>query len=246
LAPLPPRDLPDPTLEAADRALEARERAQPKRQYLGMSAIGHPCSRKLWYDFHTDAREQFTAETLKRFADGHHGEDVQADRLRLVPGITLLTVDPETGRQFGFSDIDGKFRGHMDGVIHGLLQAPTVWQIWEHKQVGEKKQASLVKLKAELGEKNALKAWDETYYAQAVCYLHYAQLDRHYLTCSTPGGRSTVSVRTNADPEHAALLIDKARRIITARAPLARVSNDPSWYQCRWCTHHAGCHGVAS
>jgi CRISPR/Cas system-associated exonuclease Cas4 (RecB family) len=84
------------------------------------------------------------------------------------------------------------------------------------------------------------------YYAQAVCYLHYAQLDRHYLTCSTPGGRKTISVRTNADPEHALAMIDKAKRIIEARAPLAKLSSDPSWWQCRFCGHRAMCHGVAA
>jgi hypothetical protein len=245
LAPLPPRDLPDPTLEAADRALEARERAQPKRQYLGMSAIGHPCSRKLWYDYHGVVGSPHPADTLKKFADGHASEDVIINRLRLVPGITLLSVDPDTGRQYGFSDFDGKFRGHMDGVIHGLLQAPATWHVFEAKATAEKNFEKLKRIAAEVGEKNALQVWNETYWAQAQLYMGYADLERHYLVACTPGARDWTSVRTDFDAAAFAALKDKAQRILTARAPLARISNDPAWYQCRWCDHHVGCHGVA-
>ena len=232
----------DPTLEAMDRCIEERARQEPRRNYLGMSAIGHPCERKLYYDYRSTVRKAHDAATLKRFEDGHRGEALMADRLRLVHGITLLTVDPETGKQFGFQDHDGEFRGHMDGAIHGLLQASAAWHCWEHKCVKEEKQAKLVKLKAEKGEKNALAEWDEIYYAQAMLYLHYSGMDRHYLTVSTPGERSTVSCRTDANPEVALKLIEKAKRIIDAPFPLARISNDPSWWQCRWCDHIDTCH----
>lgn len=233
----------DPTLEAADRALEAKENGRPPRSYLGMSGIGHPCARKVWFDWRWVSTARHNAETLKRFADGHHGEDVQAARLRMVRGVTLLTIDPATGRQFGHTDHNSHFRGHMDGAILGLLQAPKTWHVWEHKQVGEKKQASLIKLKAERGEKNALSAWDTTYYSQACLYMHYSGMTRHYLTCSTPGGRSTVSVRTDADETTALKLIAKAERIIASKNPPERISQDPSWYECRWCDHNEVCFG---
>lgn len=242
MAQLPP--LLDPTLEAADRALEEHEARRPRRKYLGMSAIGDACSRKLWYGFHgaSGGARRHDAATLKRFADGHASEAIMADRLRLVPGIELHTLDPN-GNQWGFSDHDGRFRGHMDGAIRGLIQAPKTWHVWEHKCVGEKKQAELTKLKADKGEKAALKAWNPVYYAQGVLYMHYSGMERHYLTVSSPGTRTTISCRTEADPIHAAELINKAERIINARAPLAKVSEDPAWFQCRMCEYAAACHG---
>src|SRR6516165_4637020 len=87
----------DPTLAAVDRAIEERAAQQPSRPYLGMSAIGHPCARALWYSFRWVASKQWSAEVLKRFDDGDRGEEVMAARLRLVSGITLLTIDPQTG-----------------------------------------------------------------------------------------------------------------------------------------------------
>ena len=63
----------DPTLEAADLALVKASELEPPRPYLGMSSIGESCSKKLWYRFRHAAREEFDADTLKRFADGHAG-----------------------------------------------------------------------------------------------------------------------------------------------------------------------------
>lgn len=233
----------DPTLEAVDRALEAREAAQEERPYLGMSSIGRECERALWYAFRWAWREAFDAQTLRRFEDGHRGEDLMASRLRLVEGIALQTVDPTTGRQLGHSDHGGHFRGHMDGRIQGLLQAPRTPHVWEHKCVGEKKFAALQKAVAEHGEKQALAAWDPVYFAQAQLYMHYSGLHRHYLTCSSAGERDTIGVRTLYDPTAAARLVARAERIVRAQEPPPRVSEKPEFYLCRWCAYSDICHG---
>lgn len=241
MAALPPMDQ-DPTLLAVDAAISARGNAEPPRPYLGMSELGRPCERALWYSFHWCTPARFDAAVLKRFEDGHRGEELQAERLRLVMGVELHTLDPRTGNQFGFADLGGHLRGHMDGAIHGLLQAPATWHVWEHKQTDEKKQASLVKAKIAQGEKAALASWDAIYYAQAILYMDYAGMSRHYLTCATPGGRHTVSVRTDANSSVARTLRDKARRVITSPVPPARLSERPDWYQCQWCPHRDLCH----
>ncbi len=233
----------DPTLEAADKALEDAESSRPPREYLGMSGIAHPCLRKPWFDWRWLSNVRHNATTLKRFEDGNLGEDIQAKRLRRVSGLTLITEDPETGRQIGYNDINGHFKGHFDGAVLGLLQANGTWHVWEHKQVGDKKQASLAKLKSEHGEKAALQKWDEIYYGQAVLYMHYSGMTRHYLTCSTPGGRSTISVRTEADPTTAMRLIGRAANIINSTNPPNKISNNADWFQCRMCDHARNCQG---
>lgn len=245
MAPIPQPAI-DPTLDAIDAAMESRENGKPPRSYLGMSGVGHSCERKLWMDWRWVSQAKFNAATLKRFADGHHGEDVQAERIRMVHGVTLLTIDPDTGRQWGASDLNGHFKGHMDGAVLGLLQAPKTWHVWEHKQVDEKKQTKLIKLKVEKGEKHALEAWDAIYYAQAILYMHYSGMDRHYLTCSTPGGRGTISVRTESNTEAAMRLLAKAERIVGASNPPARISEDATWFECRFCDHRDACHGDAT
>jgi hypothetical protein len=244
MALLPPRAIQDPTLAAVDKAMEEREARMPRRTYLGMSAIGGECSRKLWYSYHQPEPERFNAATLRRFADGHRSEDLMADRLRLVDGITFLTLDPESGRQFEVTDLDGRFKGHMDGVIKGILQAPHSWHVWEGKCVNEKKFAKFQSLKQKRGEKETLKEWDPVYYAQAQCYMGYAEMSRHYLTVCTPGGRDWDSCRTEFNKADFEAIKDKAKRILEARVPLAKISNDPNWHVCKWCHYSEKCHGT--
>jgi CRISPR/Cas system-associated exonuclease Cas4 (RecB family) len=228
----------DPTLAAVDTELELRQDTRP-RPYLGASILGDPCPRKLWYQFRWAPRKAFDAATLKRFEDGHRGEDLQAERLRLVEGIELWTEDA-AGQQFGFRD--GHLRGHADGFIRGLRQAPKTVHVWEHKQVGEKKLRALEKAKAEHGEKGALAQWDDLYYAQAQVYMHYFDLTRHYLTCSSPGGRETVSCRTEYDRAHAEAFIQRAKAVTLSREAPERISNDPSFWRCKWCDYAETCH----
>lgn len=244
MAPLPPPK--DPTLEAADRELEARARREPRRDYLGMSAIGHACERKLWYDVHDPLAETFSAATLKRFEDGHRTEDLIAFRLRMVPGLQLWTVDPESGDQFECTDFDGRFKGHVDGVILGLHQAPQTPHVWEAKAVGEKKFAEFKKLKATHGEKGVLQAWDSVYWHQAQAYMGYFDLTRHYITVCTPGGRDWDSARTEFDLTAFLKIKDRARRVLEAKVPLAKVGTNANWWQCKWCHYTERCHGSAA
>lgn len=234
----------DPTLEAADRELEARENRRPGRRYLGMSAIGDECARKLWFRFHDPIPETHDAATHKRFLDGHTSEDVVIKRLRMAPGITLLDRDPETGRQWSVSDFEGQFRGNLDGLILGLVQNPTTWHVFEVKASADKGFQKLAKAKAEKSEEDALKAWNPTYYAQAMAYCGYMGLDKHYLVCCTPGVREWQSVTTPFDPEAFEAIRDKAHRVLTAKVPLAKISASPEFFACKWCIYRERCHGT--
>lgn len=232
----------DPTLTEMENAMVAEAAKEPPRPYLGMSSIGEPCARKLWYRLRWFASEQFDAATLARFADGHYSEDCFAARLRLVEAITLIT-HTESGQQIGYSDIGGHFRGHMDGEITGLLQAPKTPHVWEHKCVNQAKFNKLQRLIESEGEKSALSKWDEVYYAQAVLYMHYGKYKRHYLTVNTAGSRDWTSCRTEENPAYAKELIAKAEQIINANQPPPKISNDPAFYQCGWCPFREICHG---
>lgn len=242
MAKLPNPDERDPTLEAADREIEAVSLAEKPRAYLGMSAIGDACSRKLWYRFRWVDRDRFDAESLKRFDDGHRTEALVIERLRKVPGVTLIDRDPATGRQIGHSDLDGHFRGHEDGEILGILQAPKTWHVFEGKATAEKKFNELKKIIFTYGQKAALRKWNPVYYAQAVLYMSYSALTRHYTVVATPGGRNWLGIRTNADEAHAIELRAKAERIVRAESPPVRLSETPDRMECRYCSFADICH----
>lgn len=238
----------DPTLKAMYIKIEETKR--DKRDYLGASLIGNPCARQIYYQYNGYEQKPFKAETLMNFADGHRTEDLTAERLRMVDGIKLKThklrVDKNYHNhydQLGFSDLDGKFKGHYDGIITGILQAPKAKHIWENKCSGEKKYNEFTNLKLKLPEKKVLEAWNENYYAQAQLYMHYEGIERHYLTVAYAGGRKYQSCRTNYDEAVAAKYIDRAGKIINATRPPPKISEKRDFFICRWCDFRDTCHG---
>lgn len=234
--------LSDPTLDAMRRVCEVTGNNSKPRDYLGASLIGDPCSRKIWYSYKAYPKEPFSANTLWNFEDGHRTEDLIAKRLRMVKGIELHTHD-ESGNQFGFSALGGKFRGHMDGAIRGLLQAPKAWHVWECKASAQDKFDKFKKIKAQHGEKQTLKAWNEGYYIQGQLYMHYSGMERHYTTVALAGGRDVDSCRTEYDADVALRTIDKADMIINATREPARISEKADFYLCRFCDYRGVCHG---
>lgn len=232
----------DMTLDAIEAGEIRASSFEARRGYLGMSQIGDPCKRRLWYSFRFAFRVNLPGYALRSIEDGHRMEEVMANKLRTVPGLTLHTTNPKTGKQFGYSTHGGHFSGHIDGALLGLMQANKTWHVWEHKSVNEKKFAAFGKAKLEKGELEALASWDKVYFAQAQCYMHYAGLDRHYLTVTTPGGRERASCRTHYDKQSAIELEVKALEIINANQPPNRISDNPSFYICKMCDAHAICH----
>lgn len=231
----------DPTLDAVDQSIIQTEISRPPRGYLSMALIGKPCSRACWYEFRWASQRNLKIEHFKNSLDTFSGKALQAKRLNQVKGVQVSHTDYDSGCFFQFSDLGGHFTGFMDGMITGLLQAPITPHAWSHKQMLEKDQRKLEKLKSEKGEKKALEAWNPTTYAQAILQMYYGEFKRHYLTCSTPGGRHTISVRTNENKTKAKGLIDKARQIIQSDAPLNKLSEDPSWFECKCCAHYDIC-----
>ena len=122
---------------AIDAALVVRNRSQVARQYVSTSGIGRECLRQIQYDYLAvpkDEGRDFEPKTLRIFEAGHRGEDVVAAWLRAA-GFDLRT-ERRDGRQFGFSALNGRFKGHIDGCLVGGPVAMAYPALWENKALG--------------------------------------------------------------------------------------------------------------
>lgn len=230
----------DPLIAGIDRVLLNKEALEPVREYVGASSIGDDCSRALWYGLQ-GRRGNFQPDALRRFEDGHRTEAAIVDWIKQIPSIELHAATPD-GKQYGFSDLNGKYKGHYDGVIRGLPQAPETWHIFEVKCTDEKYFKELQKIIELVGEKAALQKWRPVYYAQAVTYMWYEKLTRHTTVVSTPGARDLLTLRTEQNHTYAKALRDKAKRIINATEPPERIGG-ADFYKCKMCSHYGECHG---
>ncbi len=237
---LPKELLEDPTIAAMRLAIEAKQETK-RRNYLGASLIGDPCPRKVWYDYNGYNKEPIPSQGLMAIEDGHRTEDLTAYRLRLVDGVDLVTHNAD-GSQVCFSDLGGKFKGHIDGLIFGIKQAPKTWHIWENKSCKHEKFNEFKRVKKKFGEKDALKNWNITYYVQHQLYMHYFECTRGYLTVSYSGGRDYATCRTNYKKDIALQYIDRANKIVNASLAPTKVSEQSDYYLCRFCPFSNECH----
>lgn len=232
----------DPTLEAMNKQLEYEQTLEQSRHYLGASEIGDECYRKLFYSFRGVAKRIISISGIKAIQDGYQQEETTIKRLRALKNIELHN-DDGNGNQLGFELLLSHFRGHVDGIIKGLLQSPKTYHIFEHKAINEKRFNELNKSIQEKGEKGALRNFDIIYFSQAQIYMHAFQLERHYLVASLPGGRGHTSCRTDYDKKYAEGIIEKAKIIIFDNWTIpARLSDKREFYKCKFCAFQKVCH----
>jgi hypothetical protein len=224
-------------IASIDAAMLSKNKEQARRQYLGASRVGEECSRRLAYEYHMvekDPGSDFKGKTLRVFDMGHDGEERMADYLRLA-GFELQTHTAE-GKQIGMSDAEGKFKGHLDGVIHaGPLTDLKYPMLWENKALGQKSWSDVVK--------KGIKLSKPVYYAQVQIYMAYHELELCMFTCLN---RDTGEIHVELIPlvaRDAQDYVDKAVRIVTSANPeeLGRIGKGAD-FACKFCDYKKRCH----
>jgi hypothetical protein len=87
-----------------------------------MSAIGDNCARKLWLSFRGYTPLPLDGRVLMLFRFGDRVEEEIIYHLRLA-GYSV------EGQQESFADHDGWFKGHADGIIHGVTRQQHILEI---------------------------------------------------------------------------------------------------------------------
>jgi hypothetical protein len=129
--PRSPRDVSDRINAHIDAAFLAKRAAEPKREYVGASAIGDDCLRKLQFGYlQVPPDADPPGHMLRIWETGHVFEREVGNWLRMA-GFDLQILDPETQQQFGFSILDDEGQGHFDGIIRDgplPMAYPFLWE----------------------------------------------------------------------------------------------------------------------
>lgn len=230
--------LPAPSTPTVDAIYAAYEAGQESgyRVHLGASAIGAECERAIWYSWRWTTRARHTGRLLRLFQTGHLAEARFAADLRRI-GVTVLDVDPDSGRQWNLRDHTGHFGGSMDAVAIGFPEAPKTWHVCEFKTHSAKSFAGLVK--------DGVAKSKPMHAAQMQVYMHLAGIERAFYLAVNKDTDELYQERLHYDAEAALRIMAKAERILRNPQPPARISSDPAWYLCRFCDHADACHGDA-
>jgi hypothetical protein len=217
---------------------ELIERAEPPeqnvRQYLGASAIGSECLRKIQYDWMVDPVH--ASQTRDIFRRGHLFEELTRQHL-IRAGFVFA---PEN--QLAFSAAGGLFRGHADGIVTAGPAMPGVGYpcVWEHKALGDKGWKAL--------ERDGLEKAYPHYAAQTWLCQAYLDITNHPAIFTAVNGNTMERLHLlhEFNAERAQAWSDRAVMIIEATRAgelLARMSEDPGDWRCRMCSHKDRCWG---
>lgn len=227
-----------PVLSAINRALESAQ-DDGWREHLGASVIGRKCDRQVWYSFRWFTRVRHAGKQLRLFNRGAKEEDRFIEWLTAA-GIHVKPLDPATEKQWRISDVGGHFGGSLDGKAwnvpgveqYGLNQLDEI--ILEFKTHNDK---SFTKLVVE-GVKKA----KPEHYTQMQCYMHHTGLKLALYLAINKNNDEIHAEFVQYDSNHAVDAIRRAEHIIHSAFPPRRISEDPSWFECRFCDHKAVCH----
>jgi len=234
-----------------DKSLTQKHENQKPRNYLGGSRLGVKCNRALQFEYTNtpkDEGQNFTGKILRIFQAGHVFEDLAIKWLRDA-GFELIT-NKKNGDQFGFSVANGKIRGHIDGIIFNApnsldLSFP---MLWECKSMNDKSFNETVK--------KGLVVSKPVYASQVAVY-------QAYMEGSIPNISENPALFTAINKDTAELyfelipfvkslaqrMSDKGVNILRATEShelLPRISNDPSYFECKFCPWQIRCREVSN
>lgn len=226
--------IPQPEHTTAAAVVRWRERTTDTghRPHLGASVIGHPCDRHLWLLFRWAGSEAFDGRVLRMFERGRREEPMVHEELR---GIGCTIHSDDGGAQYRVAAVGGHFGGSMDGVVLGLPEAPKTWHVLEVKTHGNKSFTDL--------KKKGVRESKPMHWKQMQVYMHLAGLDRALYYAVNKDTDELHLERVEHDPDEGERLLERARRIVTADSPPLRLSDDPEWFECKWCRFKNQCHG---
>lgn len=148
-------------------------------------------------------------------------------KLALAQGVRLA--------QWGFADHDRHFAGSSDGKLRGPSSlVPDGWGGAEFKTHNDKSFADLVK-KGVLSSK-------PVHWVQMQIYVHYLELPWCLYVAVNKNDDSIYTEIVHYKPEVAGPYVDRADSILKAKQPPSRLTEDPSWFECKFCDFREICH----
>lgn len=206
-----------------------------RRSHMGLSNIGDPCARKLFFAFRWVTRNKHNAKLLRLFNRGHLEEGRFIAAL-LTAGLTVYQQD-SNGKQFRITEYGGHIGSAIDGVVIGCpdLPDPQTAILTEMKTHNEKSFNKLVKE----GVKDSKP-------------IHYIQMQVYMRKMGLPMALY-IAVNKNTDDMHYEIVvfepvvadqyIDRGIKIAASEVlPIGLSDKGAGWFECRYCEFSGHCY----
>lgn len=226
------RELAD-RIKADVNAFCVKEFTDEHRNHIGASIIDHECSRFIWYVFRWVKFQFFDGRMLRLFNRGHLEEARFIQFLRGI-GCQVWEVDPHTNKQFRIYGVQGHYGGSMDagGITPYFPDLPMLMEFKTHNY----------KSFSHLLNKGSVALAKPMHYGQ-MCNYGKEYKFQYGLYCAVNKNDDDLYFEiVKLDWNHAHTLTNKAQDIVYAKTPPARISDQPSYFECKYCGFKDICH----
>jgi hypothetical protein len=199
-----------------------------QRKRLGLSEIGHPCHRYLWYRHHGYPTDPVKGSTLRLFKLGLIIEDHIVSDLR---DAGYVVSDSQAGVALAFNGIT--LYGHADGIIEGLPES-------SQKHLLEIKTASKKNFD-QLKKKASYQDWNPKYKGQIQAYMLGLALKRALVVVYCKDTSEIYSERIRYDHQYALDLLSDVFTAIQATEPPERKCPKADYFEAKWCSFYKEC-----
>ena len=209
---------------------------QGHRKHMGASGLGEECWRKLWYDFRWTKREVFDGRMMRLVNVGHSAEPRFVTYLKGI-GFDVKEFD-ENGKQFRISGA----KGHYGGSLDGMCKAPERYQLFEDIIISlsfktNNTGSGYSKVADEPLSKAKPKHWAQE------CQYGYKTGIKYCIYMIENKNDSDITIKiVELDWNYGAQLEKKAEEIIFAKEAPNRISDNPAFFNCKWCHQSDICH----
>jgi len=228
--------LPKPAVDPVGSAIYEwyrTSRPQKHRAHLGGSQIGVECDRALWYQFRWADTGKPEGRMIRLWRRGWDEEPKLEEELEAI-GIKVESIDPATGEQFRVARHGGHFGHGADGKVTGVPLGGEAVHLAEYKTANDKNWKAL--------KAKGLKVGQPKYYDQTQTGMLVHGLERCLFISVNKNDDSIYTERVKLDRPYAEQLLERAGRIIFAPSPPVGISEDASFYKCKWCDMKEVCH----
>jgi len=139
-------------------------------------------------------------------------------------------------QQFAVSALNGHFRGHLDGCVLGIPEAPKTWHVLEIKTHNAK---SFAKLKSE-----GVQLTKPMHWIQCQVYMHLTGMTRTLYMGVNKDTEELYAERLKYDKDIGEATIVRAYEIIQATEPPPGISDRRDFWECKFCDARDICHGA--
>ena len=211
-------------------AIDAGYDAEPikkARDYIGASAVGHPCDAMLALGMRGMPDNPASARLKRIFMMGHMLEDKVVRDLKTKSDLRVWEVDGLTNKQFAYEAWGGHISCHTDGQV----EVGDEVLILEVKSMNS---ASFSKFK-----KDGVKYSHPRYYAQVQMMMGMSGFLRTLFIAICKDNSEYHVEFVDFDPIESSFIASRVERVLAGDA--RRIATDPADWRCKDCFKRDAC-----